>query len=217
MKPGWPAAYAADFVSHLLQKLEPEELRLVEQIVLFGSAARAETTAESDVDVFVQTEERERLRPRVAKLVQGFEDSTRVQDYWRPLGVRLPLSVKVGQPSDWDSLPDALAEHGRVLYGAYRPPSPRGRSGAVFCWENIESPRVRVNLFRNLFGYVSHGKRYPGLVHQLKGQRLTKGAIWIPVEHLTEVRRLFRSQGVTCRVVTIAGEPKRSPARSAAR
>lgn len=40
MEPGWPAAYAADFVSYLLQKLSSEELGTIAQIVLFGSAAR---------------------------------------------------------------------------------------------------------------------------------------------------------------------------------
>jgi hypothetical protein len=210
MKPGWPAAYAADFVSYLLQKLTPDELALVEQIVLFGSAARAEATAESDVDVLVQTSAREPLRKRITKLVEDFEASARVRDHWKVLGVRLPLSLKIGQPTDWDVVPAAISEHGLVLYGPYRPPAGRGRSGAVFCWENIPSPRVRVNLFRNLFGYVSHGKRYPGLVHELKGQRLTKGAIWIPVEHLPRVQRLFRTHGVTYRVVTIAKEPARA-------
>jgi len=212
MKPNWPAAYAADFVSYLLQKLTSDELAAVEQIVLFGSAARAEATAESDVDLLVQTSSREPLRKRIIKLVEDFEASARVRDHWKMLGVRLPLSVKVGQPTDWDVVPAAIAEHGRVLYGPYRPQAGRGRSGAVFCWENITSPRVRVNLFRNLFGYLSHGKRYPGLVQQLKGQRLTKGAIWIPVEHLTQIQKLFRTNGVTYRVVTIAKEPTRAQA-----
>lgn len=212
MKAHWPLAYASDFVSYLLQKLTLDELRLIDQVVLFGSAARAETTSESDVDLFVQTRTARTLEGRVAQLVDAFESSTRVSDYWRPLGVRLPLSVKVGRPEDWAVVPAALAEHGKVLFGPYQPASAGSGTGAVFTWENV-SPGMRTNLYRNLFGFISHGKRYPGLVAQVGGQRLGKGAVWVPLAHLETIRRFFRENRITCRILTVSDFSP--PARSA--
>lgn len=217
MRPTWPAAYAVDFVSYLLQKLSPRDMGTVETIALFGSAARGDTTPESDVDLFVQTAKPQTLERTIVDLVAAFEASTRVLDYWRPLGVRLPLSVKVGRrPSDWAALPDALAEHGKVLYAPYRSATQRStrQRGAIFAWENITSSRIRTNIYRNLFGYLSHGKRYPGLVKTTGGRRLTKGAIWVPLEHLLTVERLFRRNRVTCRVMRVADEAPSNLKRS---
>lgn len=202
MKPLWPLAYAGDFVSYLIQNLTPRELALVDHVVAFGSAARGDTTRDSDVDLFVQTSAPRALESRIKALIDAFESSTRVRDYWRPLGVRLPLSVKVGQPEDWAVIPAALAEHGKVLFGPYRPPTAGQAVGVVFTWENVSAPGVRTNLYRNLFGFVSHGKRYPGLVAKVGGQRLGKGAIWVPLEHLQTVQRVFRDHQIACRIVT---------------
>lgn len=212
----WPISYAADFVSYLLQKLSPRDVSGIEMIALYGSAARGETTPDSDVDLFVQVAKPDVIRRKVLALVNDFEMSTRVLDYWRPLGVRLPLSVKVGRPSSWAAIPDALAEHGKVLYGPYRAPvSSRSRErGVIFAWENIASPRARINIYRNLFGYVSHGKRYGGLVATLGGRRLTRGAIWVPLEHLVTVEQLFRKNQVTCRLMRVSDDAPSRPGRA---
>lgn len=219
MKPLWPLAYAGDFVSYLIQKLTPRELALVDQVVVFGSAARGDTTRDSDVDLLVQASDARALEARIKGLIDEFESSVRVRDYWRPLGVRLPLSVKVGQPEDWAVVPAALAEHGKVLFGPYRPPGPGQASGVVFTWENVSTPGVRTNLYRNLFGFLSHGKRYPGLIATVGGQRLGKGAIWVPLEHFERTRRIFREHHIACRVVTavdLSGTSSRSGSRSGA-
>lgn len=210
MNATWPLAYAVDFVSYLLQHLSPRELVTLQLVAAFGSAARGDTTPESDVDLFFQTSNVAALERKLEQVLADFQASTRVRDYWRPLGVRLPISVKVGRsPSAFAAIPDALAEHGKVLYAPYRATAPRPRErqrGVIFAWENIDRPSARANIQRNLFGYESHGKRYPGLVATLGGRRLTKGAIWIPLEHLVTVERLFRKNRVTCRMMRVSDE-----------
>lgn len=218
MNPAWPLAYAADFVSYLLQHLPPRDVATLELIAIFGSAARGEATRDSDVDLFIQSSKPDTLERKVTTVIADFETSARVLDYWRPLGVRLPLSVKVGRsPSAFSAIPDALVEHGKVLYAPYRAVAPRPHArqrGVIFAWENISNPTSRNNIYRNLFGYVSHGKRYPGLVATTGGRRLTKGAIWVPLEHLVAVERLFRKNRVTCQLMRVADE---APPRTAAR
>ena len=218
MNPAWPLAYAADFVSYLLQHLTPRDAATLELIAVFGSAARGDTTRDSDVDLYVQAPKPDSLERTIAKIITAFEASTRVRDYWRPLGVRLPISVKVGRsPAAFDAIPDALVEHGKILYAPYRAAAPRSRArqrGVIFAWENIDNPTSRNNIYRNLFGYVSHGKRYPGIVATMGGHRLTKGAIWVPLEHLLPVERLFRKNRVTCRMMRVTDEaPPRTRAR----
>jgi predicted nucleotidyltransferase len=211
MEPTWPLAYAADFVSYVLQKLSAREAAMIELIALFGSAARGDTTRDSDVDLFIQSPNTITIERKVAAILNDFEKSTRVLDYWRPLGVRLPINVKVGRtPTAFAVIPDALHEHGKVLYAPYRSSVPKSRKsgirGVVFSWENIEKPSSRANINRNLFGYESHGKEYPGLVARVGGRRLGKGSIWLPLEHLVEVERLFRKNRVTCRLMRVVSD-----------
>ena len=161
MKPNHALAYAVDCVSFLLQKLSARELVQVGQIVLFGSVARCEPTPDSDVDLFVETATPKVIEPRFRKIVEDFAGSIKAQKYWNLLGVRLPVSLKVGSPGDWLVLPAALREHGRVLFGPYRAAPATGRPLALVTWEKVADRTTRTNLYRNLIGYQARGTRRP--------------------------------------------------------
>lgn len=204
MNPSHVMAYAVDAVSFILQKLPVRDLQRIRQIVLFGSAARGEASADSDVDLFVETQSADRIEPRLREILTAFQASTKVRNYWALLGIRLPISLKVGELDDWELVPAALREHGRILFGAYRAAPATGKPLALVTWENVSDRAKRTNLYRNLVGYASQTGRRPGLIAQLGGRRVAKGAILIPLEHLTPIRDLFRRIGVTCRIETIS-------------
>lgn len=204
MKASLILAYAIDAVSFLIQKLSDSERNFVEEVVLFGSTARGEADEESDVDLFVKSSRPTRFRARLENLLQEFERSTRYREYWNVLGVSLPISLKVGTASDWAVVPAALREHGLMLFGPYRPPPARGRPVALFTWENVHGTRVRTNLYRRLFGYRRSGRSIPGLLSMIHGERLGKGTVLVPLEHLGVVQKLLRTLKVTCHIRTFS-------------
>ena len=200
MRPNLLLGYAADFVGFLLAKLTPRELSLVREIILFGSAARGQASPKSDVDLFIDTSDPKRLEPKAEAILEDFEQSVKVNDFWRLLGVQNPISLKVGEVRTWQALAPALREDGRVLYGRHRQAPPSLLPKVLLSWENIRSGTARTNLYRNLYGYVALGKRYPGLLEQHRGERVSKGAALIPLEALADFKELFRRLQVTCRL-----------------
>jgi predicted nucleotidyltransferase len=206
MKPNLLLGYAADFVGFFLASLSRQELALVRQVVLFGSVARNTSGDASDVDLFIDTPDPASIEPHAEAAIEGFEKSVKVRDYWRLLGVHSPISLKVGDTAAWEALAPALREDGRVLYGPCRIDPLTTTPKVLLSWENISSGKARTNLYRNLFGYISNRKRYPGLLARHHGERITKGAILIPLESLPIFQELFKRLCLTCQLRTLFEE-----------
>ena len=47
-------SYAAYFSAYLLDNINKKNKEAIERIILFGSVARGEATAKSDVDIFIE-------------------------------------------------------------------------------------------------------------------------------------------------------------------
>jgi predicted nucleotidyltransferase len=185
--------YAMDFCSYLLQRLTEKKADLIRTIIFFGSGARGEARSKSDVDIFVETEgDTGDLERDIDKLTEQFYDSVKYREYWKLLGIRQVLSVKVGNPEEWKNLYPALLADGKVLFGKYFSTNVQGKGKMLFSWENVQSQQKRTNIYRSLFGYRDRGKSYAGYVEKYKAQRLSKGSILVPVEHGQVFRDLFK-------------------------
>lgn len=191
--------------------LTPDERRRVRRILLFGSAARGDIHADSDIDLFVDTEHEQRLEPRIRALVTRFEASIKVQRYWQLLGVGAPLSVHVAALDPWSSLHPALLKDGLVLYGPYTEHTPTfGPGRALIFWGDIHDPITRTNLYRSLYGYTSRGQRYPGQLEKLHAEGISKGSALVPLSTLGEFQALFRKLRVPLKM-RVLYEPAATP------
>lgn len=187
------AAYAADFVSFLVQMLKPDDRRKVRRIILFGSAARGDIHSESDVDLFIDTKHAKHLEPVVLSLVARFESSVKVKRYWQLLGVGAPLSVHVAELDSWSNLQPALLKDGLVLYGPYTEHTPSlGPGRALIFWGDIQDPITRTNLYRSLYGYTSRDRRYPGQLEKSHAEGISKGSALVSLSSLGAFQALFR-------------------------
>lgn len=194
-------AYSADCVSFLLQRLPPDELAGLKQIVLFGSAARGDTDAESDVDLFLDTQRSQTLEAKARRLVDEFEQSIKVTRYWKLLGITANISIKVGDLAAWSALHPALLKDGRVLYGPFTGVTPAlGNALALLAWQDVHSLASRTNLYRGLHGYASRGHRYTGLLDLHKGQRIAKGSILVPLSALDDFKAFFNRLKVPVKI-----------------
>ena len=75
-------SYAVDFVSYLLQNIKEKDLANIKSIILFGSVARGEAGAESDVDVFVDSLD-EKIEKNVLNLRDKFYGSSKFKKYFK--------------------------------------------------------------------------------------------------------------------------------------
>lgn len=203
MKPNAVLAYACDFTGFLIQKLPSADLKRVRAVLLFGSAARLEATSESDVDIVIDAPESKEFVEKVRRIVESFEDSVKVKMYWKPLGIELPINVQVGIARG-SVVPGALREHGKVLYGPYTPTEPGQTPYALISWDPVGDQRRRTNLYRNLFGYSSHGNHYPGLLKENAGVKLSSRSILIPVQAMETFKQVFIKWQVVHRIRVIS-------------
>lgn len=191
--------------------MTPAERRQVRRIMLFGSAARGELQADSDVDMFIDSEHASRIEPRIRALTARFEASVKVQRYWRLLGAGVPLSVHVAELDSWSSLHPALLKDGLVLYGPYTEHTPTlGPGRALIFWSDICDPVTRTNLYRSLHGYASRGRQYPGLLEKHHAEPISKGSALIPLSTLSTFQALFRKLRVPLKM-RVLYEPASAP------
>jgi predicted nucleotidyltransferase len=194
-------AYAIDFVSFVIHKLEAKDREVLRSIILFGSTARGETDAKSDVDLFFDTKDARRLESRVKRLLDEFESSIKVARYWKLLGVSPTLSLIVEDLEAWDAAHAAILKDGRVLFGVFNGIRPSlGQAWAIVSWRESAGLKQRTNLHRRLEGYKARGKRYPGLLERHGGEKLSKGTIVVHLSGLEPFKGLFRELAVPIRM-----------------
>ena len=191
-------AMAVDFVAFMLGQKELAEH--IEKVIVFGSVARGDYEAQSDVDIFIESEPR--LEKRFQKVLELWEASKRSQE-WRILGVENALSLKIGRMADWPTIRRAAIADGIQLYGKYVE-VPKGLKHYLLI--TIKTPKLsapaRVVLSRQLFGYSQKvGKKVytsPGLVGKLGGQRIARGVLILPAGAAPRLFDFLRQHGIAC-------------------
>jgi len=198
MKPSRYAliAMASDFASFLLGQEDTSQG--IDRIILFGSVARGDYGAQSDIDLFVDAEPQ--LEKRLQAALGTWLASKRAQE-WRILGVENMISLKVGRLESWPDLHRAIIADGIQLYGKYIE-APKGM--APYLLVSLKMPKMtgsaKVVLSRQLFGYTQKvGKkvyRSSGLVGRLGGQRIARGALMLPVKSAPKLFEILRKRKI---------------------
>lgn len=196
-------------VYRIAQRLAP--LPRLRAAIVFGSVARGEADARSDIDLLVVLEgtaaERKRLQKEIGKLLLGLERAHRKS-----------IQVIYADPSfnglDHQFVETVLRE-GIVLYGTL----PVVRAGrlqlepmALITYEThscTQSQRTRIE--RVLYGYRTvkrhKGKQYrsrsEGLVKLLGGQKVGIAALLVPFRTAARFCGALRSNGATFRRIEL--------------
>jgi len=191
--------FAMDFTSFLLQKIKVKED--ISNVILFGSVAREEADANSDVDIFVDvSKESIKTETEIKKRLDDFAASSKYKNYWKLLGVENNIKLTVGKLERWKELKPAIIANGIILYGKFKPEISEGKHKTFFIWENIKPNSKRVSFNKQLFGHKQIGKFYQGLLQKRDGERLGKGCIIVPLEHSVVFHNLFKKHKVSVRI-----------------
>jgi len=192
-------AYADSFSSFLITKLKSEQLAKVKAIILFGSAARGDASAESDIDIFVDIVSDEKPIEKVVDYaLKTFYESIIFTKYWKLLGVENNIRPIVGKLEDWKDLKSSILANGLVLYGKYL--ATKGLKGApvvLFYWDPVKSQTRRVLLSKKLYGYSYKGKSYKGLLEQFGATKISTNCILVNLEHAKAFSNVFKQLKIT--------------------
>lgn len=199
MNNSYLTAYALDFASFLIQKTKNRDK--IRNIILFGSVARQDESKESDIDIFVDIiEDNKVIEKEISFILENFIDSVKHKDYWKLFGVKSEIKLTIGNVDNWKELKPSLIADGIILYGKYKPKIKEGEHKVFFIWENIKPNARRVLFNKKVFGYRQNKKSYQGLLVQYNGKRLGKGCIVLPIEHASFFHSLFKKFKVNVRI-----------------
>lgn len=176
--------YALHAAAYLISGLSKNELRLVRNVILFGSAARLSASEESDIDIFFDVNASKKfqlgLRAKLNRLAGQFYLTNSAFGF-RAKGISSEVSIKIGKIEEWEDLAQSIASNGLVLYGKYTS-EPKGlRPYTILCWEN--PGKAKGALLNKIYGYKSGKKRYAGLMEKLGSIKLGRGSIMAPAKN----------------------------------
>ena len=172
-------AYTYDFLSILLEKKNSEKIR---KIILHGSVARGDFGKNSDIDLFIDTMDKDTVDKISKSSLNSFQSL--VNKKWDLKGVDIPISVVVGDlnSSKWKDLKEEMASNSVTLYGdsGIMPEKMSHNYIISYSMNNIRQ-NEKMKLVRSLFGYSTKikGKTYvhKGLISKISAQKMDDSMI----------------------------------------
>lgn len=191
-------AYASYFASYLLKNFE---VKKINNIILFGSAARKEATRESDIDLFIEVDKKTKLLERKIKSAAESFYKSRDGLIFKMEGIDNKINIIVGKLKEWPDLKKGIENEGLVLYGHYVSSGIKGKKYLIISWDKIEKNRGA--FLNKIYGFRVAGKEYKGLVEKFSGRKIGKSSVMIPVENFKYFEDLLRKYKVNARIVEV--------------
>ena len=192
-------SYTIDFVSYLISKIRDGKIN---KIILHGSVARGDFDEESDIDLFIDTDNK--ISASVEKIKQDYVKTSKFKE-WQLKGIEKEFSIIVGKldGNEWKGLKRAIMNTGIILYGKYKAEAENIKQCVLFSFENIRPDKKRIAVFRKLYGFNVGKKRYDGLVDRIGAIKVGKGGLLVPVEHANELKQYFQEKKVTVKLYDV--------------
>lgn len=213
MKRSLAIAYIYDFLSRVF-----EEKISLDKVILFGSIAKGEFDAKSDIDLFIEPKQKSKLKEiekKIKAIKNRFEQEN--EHTWGLKGIYFPIREQVGFLEDdvWKVLKQDIISTGIMLYGKYEelPEKLEHFSLINYSLESMKQ-KEKMKLLRLLFGYsTTKGKkiyRQEGLTHEFNGIKLSKNALLIPMGEIVKVKKIFDEFGARVQVREVWLRPRGS-------
>jgi len=194
-------AYALDFASYLLSKAGG-----ISRIILHGSIAKGDFDEESDVDLFIDTKEKEE---KINKITDNYYKTKKFKE-WELKGVSNKISIIVGEldSKEWQELKRSIINTGTILYGKYKSEVEKINQYALFSFESIKPDKKRITIFRKLYGFRIGKKQYLGIANKTNAVKVGKGCLLVPVEHVNELKEYFQEKKVAVKIYDLWSDTK---------
>ena len=123
-------SYALDFVSYLIMKEDR-----INKIILYGSIARGDFDEESDIDLFIDADNK--IEGKIRKILDNYYKTKKFKE-WRLKGIENEISMMVGKldGDEWKNLKRSIMNTGIILYGKYKSKVDKIKQYTLFSFEN---------------------------------------------------------------------------------
>ncbi len=188
-------SYAMDCASYIISKIEN-----IDKIILYGSIARGDFDEKSDVDLFIDANDK-KISKIIDKIIEDYH-KTETFKKWGLKGIQNQFSVIVGklESKEWKDLKRAIINTGIILFGKYKSNIEKIHQYTLFSFENIKPDKKRVSIFRKLFGFKIGKKEYSGLIDKINAIKVGKGSIIVPIEHTNKLKNYFQEKKVNVKL-----------------
>jgi predicted nucleotidyltransferase len=181
--------YALSFAGFVLPKIK------VNEIILFGSAARGEAEKESDIDLFFNVKQNEEtLKKELKKELERFY-KTKIFEIWSLKGVKNQIKIEVGNLDEW-KLKRSIISDGIVLYGKYKSMPEKIKGFVQFNLKPIKNIAKRNKVLRKLFGRKEKNYLSEGILSRINGKKLSSTSFIVPIEKTKEVFDIIKSEKI---------------------
>ena len=182
-------SYALSFAGFVLPKIK------VDEIILFGSAARGEAEKESDIDLFFNVKQKEdELKKELKKELERFY-KTKIFEIWSLKGIKNQIKIEVGNLDEW-KLKRSIISDGIVLYGKYKSMPEKTKGFVQFNLKPIKNIAKRNRILRNLFGRKEKNYLSEGALSKTGGKKLSALSFIVPLGKTEEVFKLLNSEKI---------------------
>jgi len=196
--------YIYDFLSILFDKLKEKEK--IRSIILFGSFARGNPRKDSDIDIFIDIEEKnkEEISSLVKESINEFE--IKAEKTWKLRGITnqiIPI-VDSLESEQWKELKQEIQSYGNILYGNYIEKDKGSRHKILITYDMAGlKQKNKMHIIRKLFGYkIKKGKKLyeqRGLLKNINAEKLSN-AIIVNIENYKTITDLLRKNKVPLKI-----------------
>jgi len=193
--------YASAFVAFILPKLDN-----IKDIILFGSVARDEDDENSDIDLFININEKkdeQKIEDKLKKEIPKFYKS-KIAEPFVLRGIKNEIKIHVGILDEW-KLKRSIISDGITLYGKYKELPKKQKHLMLFTFDPIKNITKRNKITRLLFGRKEKGYLKSGLLEQFEGKKLSPTCFIVPIEHSKGVIKIFSREKVSYRLFEFWG------------
>jgi predicted nucleotidyltransferase len=195
-------AYAQDFASFLMQNLK--EADKIKNIILFGSTARGEADKNSDIDIFIEIEEK--YKDEIEKIKEEFYNSLKFKKYWSLLGIKNDINLSIGSLKDWGDLNRSIISNGITLFGKYNADI-KTNPHILFLISPGENRNKNISIWRELYGYSQKAKNKiyvkQGIIKEYGGDKLANGVVIVPTENSNKLSSFLRTNKFKFKLIPI--------------
>lgn len=188
-------SFALNFTSFLVSQLK------IDKVILYGSVASNNFDKESDIDLFVETDKKN--KKRIENLLELYKKS---KDYekFKLSGIKNELSIKSGKLDEWKSLKRSIVSNGIILYGRYTDKVEGLSHKVLFILDIGKSSRAeKIKIWRKIYGYKQRvGKKIyasEGLIEK----KIGRGGFICSLENADKVKDYLKKSKIKCELMDV--------------
>ncbi|MEK6963730.1 MAG: nucleotidyltransferase domain-containing protein [Nanoarchaeota archaeon] len=193
-------AYCQNALSFLFLDADIDDL--IKGAYLHGSAARAELSQESDIDLLLDCEARhEKTIEGIAKAALSRFYESKDYEKWRRYRFRYPISVQAGDLNTWQ-LKTSIRAEGIQLYSK-NPGTLSIERQTLFIYALPKKKTDYLRFIRAFFGRKEKGYQDQGMLGQAKGKKLGSNVILIPKENQQLIEKFLQKEKTDYRMMEV--------------